>query len=124
MGDRPDSALGILDAMPQPEATLLSKGQLRRWQLLRLMAQNKCDTVFRSDSLQRVLTDYYDRHGTPNERMWKRKQTEKISEYQINDRTNAIWNSPDYHHDYIFWFIDGVMRKIERPSDKKRQAPD
>ena len=70
MGDRPDSALGILDAMPQPEATLLSKDQLRRWQFLRLMAQNKCDTVFRSDSLQRVLTDYYDRHGTPNERMW------------------------------------------------------
>ena len=34
------------------------------------MAQNKCDTVFRSDSLQHVLTDYYDRHGTPNERMW------------------------------------------------------
>ncbi len=70
INDRPDSALDILDAMPQPEATLLSKGQLRRWQLLRLMAQNKCDTVFRSDSLQRVLTDYYDQHGTPNERMW------------------------------------------------------
>jgi hypothetical protein len=34
------------------------------------MAQNKCDTVFRSDSLQRVLTGYYDRHGTPNEQMW------------------------------------------------------
>ena len=70
INDRPDSALAILDAMPQPEATLLSKGQLRRWQLLRLMAQNKCDTIFRSDSLQRVLTDYYDQHGTPNERMW------------------------------------------------------
>ncbi len=69
INDRPDSALVILDSL-EPSAQGLSHGQLRRWQLLRLMAQNKCDTVFRSDSLQRILTDYYDRHGTPNERMW------------------------------------------------------
>ncbi len=37
--------------------------------LLLLDAQNKCDTVFRSDTLQRALVSYYDRHGTPNERM-------------------------------------------------------
>ena len=51
----------------------------------------------------------------------KRKQTEKISEYQIHERTNAIWESPDYHHNHIFWFIGGVLRKYDRPSDKKRQ---
>ncbi len=34
------------------------------------MAQNKCDIVFRSDSLHLTLTDYYDRHDTPNEKMW------------------------------------------------------
>ena len=69
INERPDSAIAILDSLG-PSAQDLSRGQLRRWQLLRLMAQNKCDTVFRSDSLQRILTDYYDRHGTPNERMW------------------------------------------------------
>ena len=31
LNDRPDSALGILDAMPQPEATLLSKGHICAW---------------------------------------------------------------------------------------------
>ena len=66
---RPDSALAILDSL-EPSSQEFSRSTLRRWQLLRLMAQNKCDTVFRSDSLQRVLTSYYDRHGTPNEQMW------------------------------------------------------
>ena len=69
INERPDSALAILDSM-EPSSHDFSKKDLRRWQLLRLMAQNKCDTVFRSDSLQLVLTDYYDRHGTPNEKMW------------------------------------------------------
>ena len=66
---RPDSALAILDSL-EPSSHAFSRPSLRRWQLLRLMAQNKCDTVFRSDSLQLILADYYDHHGTPNERMW------------------------------------------------------
>lgn len=37
--------------------------------LLLIDAQNKNDTVFRSDSIQRLLVDYYDRHGSANERM-------------------------------------------------------
>ena len=69
INDRPDSALAILDSL-EPSSQDFSRANLRRWQLLRLMAQNKCDTVFRSDSLQLILTDYYDRHGTPNEKMW------------------------------------------------------
>ena len=68
INDCPDSALVILDSL-EPSSRDFSRSTLRRWQLLRLMAQNKCDTVFRSDSLQLVLKDYYDRHGTPNERM-------------------------------------------------------
>lgn len=68
INDCPDSALVILDSL-EPTCHDFSTENLRRWQLLRLMAQNKCDTVFRSDSLQLVLKDYYDRHGTPNERM-------------------------------------------------------
>ena len=68
MDSRSDSALAILDSM-ESYSKDLSRSDLRRWQLLRLMAQNKCDTVFRSDSLQLILADYYDHHGTPNERM-------------------------------------------------------
>ena len=69
INERPDSALAILDSL-EASSNQFSQSTLRRWQLLRLMAQNKCDTVFRSDSLQLVLTDYYDHHGSPNEKMW------------------------------------------------------
>lgn len=68
INERPDSALAILDSL-EPSSQDFSQKNLRRWQLLRLMAQNKCDTVFRDDSLQKELVKYYDRHGTPNERM-------------------------------------------------------
>ena len=68
INDCPDSALAMLDSLV-PSSHDFSQENLRRWQLLRLMAQNKCDTVFRSDSLQLILTDYFDRHGMPNERM-------------------------------------------------------
>ena len=69
INERPDSALAILDSL-EASSPQFSQRTLRRWQLLRLMAQNKCDTVFHSDSLQLVLTDYYDHHGSPNEKMW------------------------------------------------------
>ena len=59
INDRPDSALAMLDSL-EPSSQGFSQATLRRWQLLRLMAQNKCDTVFRSDNLQLLLTDYYD----------------------------------------------------------------
>ncbi|MBR6262236.1 MAG: hypothetical protein IKR05_03370 [Prevotella sp.] len=68
MNIAPDSALYILDTL-EASSQDFPQSTLRRWQLLRLMAQNKCDTVFRSDSLQLVLANYYDHHGTPNERM-------------------------------------------------------
>ena len=41
----------------------------RRAQLDSLQVVNQADTVFRSDSLQRILVDYFDRHGTPDEKM-------------------------------------------------------
>ena len=68
INERPDSALDILDSL-EPSSQKFSRPNLRRWQLLRLMAQNKCDTVFSDDSLQKELVKYYDHHGTPNERM-------------------------------------------------------
>ena len=66
--ERSDSALTILDSLERHSGDF-SKPTEMRWRLLRLKAQNKCDTVFRSDSLQHILTEYYDKHGTPNERM-------------------------------------------------------
>ena len=68
INDRPDSALAILDSL-EPSSPGFSQTTFRRWQLLRLMAQNKCDTVFRNDSIQRHLVEYYDRHGTANDKM-------------------------------------------------------
>ena len=68
INERPDSALAILDSL-EPSSQDFSQKYLRRCQLLRLMAQNKCDTVFSDDSLQKELVKYYDHHGTPNERM-------------------------------------------------------
>ena len=68
INERPDSALAILDSL-EPSSQDFSRPTLRRWQLLRLMAQNKCFKPFHSDSLQQVLVKYYDRYGTSNERM-------------------------------------------------------
>ena len=47
----------------------LSRSQRMRRLLLLTNAQVKCDTVFRSDSIQRLLVDYYESLGTDNERM-------------------------------------------------------
>ena len=69
LNENPSLALSKLDSLKSyweafPEGTRM------RWQLLQLSAQNKCDTVFRSDSVQQELVDYFDRHGTPNEQMY------------------------------------------------------
>ena len=42
---------------------------------------------------------------------FKKKPTER----QIEDRNKAIWDSEDYHHDFIFWLIDGNLRIYKRP---------
>ena len=70
MRTRPDSALKLLYSLtPEGKPFPLGEGWGEAYYLLLLDAQNKCDTVFRSDTLQRALVSYYDRHGTPNERM-------------------------------------------------------
>ena len=42
---------------------------------------------------------------------FKKKPTEK----QIEDRNKAIWDSPDYHYDYVFWMVEGTLRIYKRP---------
>ena len=66
MNDNPSEAFAFLDSISDSG---LSRSQRMRHLLLLTNAQNKCDTVFRSDSIQRLLVDYYESHGTANERM-------------------------------------------------------
>ncbi len=68
MSSRPDSAYRMLCAM-NDEADSVSTALRMRYWLLRCNAQNKSDVLFTSDSVGRLLTAYYDRHGSPNERM-------------------------------------------------------
>lgn len=40
-----------------------------------------------------------------------------ITERQIQDRNKAIWDSEQYHHNYIFWYVNGMLRKYKRPME-------
>ena len=66
INETPSEAIAVLDSIGDDG---LSRSQRMRHLLLLTNAQNKCDTVFRSDSIQRLLVDYYESHGTANERM-------------------------------------------------------
>ena len=66
INETPSEAIAVLDSIGDDG---LSRSQRMRRLLLLTNAQNKCDTVFRSDSIQRLLVDYYESHGTANERM-------------------------------------------------------
>ena len=68
MNEHPDSALVILDSLYCNKAEM---NRHFRMQVLlnRTEAQNKLFTQFPSDSIQTELVDYFDRHGTRNERM-------------------------------------------------------
>ncbi len=51
------------------QLTGCSDAREHRLQLYELQSQNQADTIFHSDSLQRELVRYFDRHGSSNERM-------------------------------------------------------
>ena len=63
-----DSAFRMLCGM-NAEAERMPDALQMRHLLLRSNAQNKVDSLFTSDSIGNVLVDYYNAHGTPNERM-------------------------------------------------------
>ena len=63
-----DSAFRMLCGM-NVEAESMPDALQMRHLLLRSNAQNKVDSLFTSDSIGNVLVEYYDQHGTPNERM-------------------------------------------------------
>ena len=68
MNDHPDSALTMLNSL-RPEKANWNKSLRMRFDLLEAKAQNKAFVNFTSDSIAKDFTNYYDSHGTPNERM-------------------------------------------------------
>ncbi len=68
MVERPDSAYEMLCDM-EGQAEEMSRALRMKYWLLRCNAQNNAGVLFTSDSISSLLVEYYDRHGTPNERM-------------------------------------------------------
>ena len=68
ISSRPDSALLLLDSL-KAEKPQWPKSLRMRHDLLTMKAQNKACVDFTSDSVGRMLVDYYDSHGTTNERV-------------------------------------------------------
>ncbi len=66
--EMPDSAYRMLCEM-NAEAESMPQALRMRHLLLRSNAQNKAYVDFTSDSIGCLLVDYYDAHGTPNERI-------------------------------------------------------
>lgn len=61
-------AIRMLDGV-KPQLLEFSKAQKMRYELLRHKAMNKAYISFTSDSKMKEVVDYYDRHGSANERM-------------------------------------------------------
>lgn len=61
-------AVRMLDGV-KPQLPEFSQSQKMRYELLRHKAMNKAYISFTSDSIMKEVVDYYDRHGSANERM-------------------------------------------------------
>ena len=68
MNDSPSVALAMLDSL-KGEAQGWSKAQRMRYHLLTMKARNKAYVDFTSDSLAKEVVEYYDNHGTANDRL-------------------------------------------------------
>ena len=61
-------AIRMLDGV-KPQLPEFSQSQKMRYELLRHKAMNKACITFTSDSVMKEVVDYYDNHGSANERM-------------------------------------------------------
>lgn len=68
MEEHPDSAMCILDSLESYIHTYPEAMQMR-YQLRLAQAQNKNYVDFTTDSIMQIVADYYDSHGSANERM-------------------------------------------------------
>lgn len=68
MDENPDSALSLLNNIKGVEEEW-PKSQRMRYELVYAQAQNKAYVPFTSDSVVLEVADYYNRHGSDNERM-------------------------------------------------------
>ena len=64
----PDSAMKIMDRI-DPAKEGFTKQQAMRYELIRAKVQNRAYVDFTTDSVMREVADYYDRHGTANDRV-------------------------------------------------------
>ena len=67
MEDRPDSALVILDSLGTHQSDFDHRFQMQ-YQLQLATAHTKLGEVFTTDSLTKSLVDYFDKHGTDDEK--------------------------------------------------------
>ncbi len=72
MTGQPDSAYALLCAIDSADLQRQRKSVRMRVELLRAEAQNKLYIPFRTDSVLRKVADYYNRHGSPNDRLRSR----------------------------------------------------
>lgn len=68
MDEYPDSALALLERA-KTHKDAWSKAQRMRFELLHAKAQNKAYVDFTTDSVMKEVVEYYDGHGTANEKM-------------------------------------------------------
>ena len=66
--DKPDSVYELLLGMEE-EAIMQKKSNRMYYELMRADAQNKAYVDFTTDSVMKIVADYYDRHGSANEQM-------------------------------------------------------
>lgn len=64
----PDSVLAMLDSI-RDEVVKSPESLRMRYELLLADAQNKAYVDFTTDSVMKEVVDYYDTHGTPNQKM-------------------------------------------------------
>ena len=72
MTGQPDSAYALLCAIDSADLHSQRKSVRMRYELLRAEAQNKLYIPFRTDSVLREVANYYDRHGSSNDRLRSR----------------------------------------------------
>lgn len=68
MTEKPDSALILLDRA-ENASNSYSHAQKMKYEFLRAKAMNKSNRPFTSDSIMKEVANYYDAHGSINERM-------------------------------------------------------